>query len=63
MASLLAGLLETDLSRLDRATMAAIGRRAAAAGAVMATKAGAMTRMPRPEEINTLIAMRHLEAT
>jgi fructokinase len=62
MASLLAGLLAADLSRLDRATVAAIGRRAAAAGAVMATKAGAMTRMPRPEEIDTLIAMRHLEA-
>jgi fructokinase len=63
MASLLAGLLAADLSRLDRATVAAIGQRATAAGAVMATKAGAMTRMPRPQEIDTLIAMRHLETT
>lgn len=63
MASLLAGLLATDLSRLDRVTVTAIGRRATAAGAVMATKAGAMTRMPRQEEIDALIAMRHLEAT
>jgi sugar/nucleoside kinase (ribokinase family) len=63
MASLLAGLLAMDLSRLDRTTVTAIGRRSTAAGAVMATKAGAMTRMPRPEEIDTLIAMRHLEAT
>lgn len=63
MATLLAGLLESDLSRLDRAAATAIGLRASAAGAVMATKAGAMTRMPRPEEIDMVIATRHLEAT
>jgi fructokinase len=63
MAALLAGLLATDLSYLDKDTAAAIGLRAAAAGAVMATKAGAMTRMPLPQEIDKLIEMRHLEAT
>jgi fructokinase len=63
MAALLAGLLGLDLSRLDRNTIATIGRRACAAGAIVATKAGAMTRMPRPEEIDNLIAMRQLEAT
>jgi fructokinase len=63
MAALLAGLLATDLSRLDKDRAAAIGRRASAAGAVMATRAGAMTRMPLPQEIDRLIEMRHLEAT
>ena len=63
MAALLAGLLAMDLSRLDRATLTAIGQRASAAGAVMATKAGAMTRMPQPHEIDGLIRIRHLEAT
>ena len=63
MAALLAGLLATDLSRLDKDTAAAIGRRASAAGAVMATRAGAMTRMPLPQEIDRLMGMQHLEAT
>lgn len=61
MAALLAGLLATDLALLDRAAARAILVRATAAGAVMATKAGAMTRMPRPEEIDALIAIGRLE--
>jgi fructokinase len=62
MASLLAGLVRTDLSRLDRGALAAIGRRACAAGAVIATRAGAMTRMPRPEEIDAMMATAGAEA-
>ena len=63
MAALLAGLLAADLDRLDRSRLAEIGRRASAAGAVMATKAGAMARMPRAEEIERLLASRRVEAT
>jgi len=55
-ASLLAGLLGGDLGALDAATLRAIGRRASAAGAIVATRAGAMTRMPRGEEIDALIS-------
>lgn len=56
MASLVAGLLATDLNRLDAPTLAAIGRRACAAGAVMATISGAMGAMPEPAAIDALLA-------
>ena len=46
MASLLAGLLAADLDNLERAAVREVGARASAAGAVLATRAGAMTRMP-----------------
>ena len=57
-ASLIAGLLGHDLGRLDVATLEAVGARASAAGAIVATRAGAMTRMPRADEIDTLISRR-----
>ena len=63
MASLLAGLLARDLDRLDRAAVREIGAHASAAGAVLATRAGAMARMPTPEEIDRLIAGHRMEAT
>lgn len=63
MASLIAGLLATDLDGLDCNAVREIGARASAAGAVLATRAGAMARMPTPEEIDRVIAGRHTEAT
>ena len=63
MASLLAGLLSADLAGLDRTVTAGIGRRGCAAGAVIATRAGAMTRMPRPDEIDRVLATGRVEAT
>lgn len=63
MASLLAGLLSADLTSLDRSAIAGIGRRACAAGAVIATRAGAMARMPRPDEIDRVLAAAQVEAT
>ncbi len=63
MASLLAGLLSADLAGLDRTGMAGIGRRGCAAGAVIATRAGAMTRMPCPDEIDRVLATVEVEAT
>ena len=57
-ASLIAGLLGRDLGTLDEETLRTIGRRACAAGAIVATRAGAMTRMPRGDEIDTLISKR-----
>jgi sugar/nucleoside kinase (ribokinase family) len=63
MASLLAGLLATDLDRLDRTVVREIGARASAAGGVLATRPGAMARMPTPEEIDRLIAGHRMEAT
>lgn len=56
MASLLAGLLGRDLGGLDADTLGAVGRRACAAGAIMATRAGAMTRMPTPAEIDIFLS-------
>jgi sugar/nucleoside kinase (ribokinase family) len=58
MASVLAGLIETGLDELDAGTLRAIGTRACAAGAIIATRAGAMTRMPTQEEIDTFMADR-----
>ena len=63
MASLLVGLLNADLDRLDRTAVREIGARASAAGAVLATRAGAMARMPTPEEIDRLISGHRMEAT
>jgi fructokinase len=63
MASLIAGLLAADIERLDRTLVREIGARASAAGAVLATRAGAMARMPTPEEIDRLITGHRLEAT
>lgn len=63
MASLLAGLLARDLDRLERNAVRDIGARASAAGAVLATRAGAMSRMPTPREIDRLIAGHRTEAT
>ena len=63
MASLLAGLLSADFADIDRAGMAGIGRCACAAGAVIATRAGAMARMPRPDEIDRVLATATVEAT
>ncbi len=57
-ATLLAGLIETGFAGLDAGTLHAIGTRACAAGAVIATRAGAMTRMPTREEIDTFMADR-----
>ena len=62
MASLLAGILSAGLAGLDRSVVTGIGRRACAAGAVIATRAGAMSRMPRPDEIDRMIAMAKVEA-
>ncbi|MCB1500079.1 MAG: carbohydrate kinase [Bauldia sp.] len=61
LASLLAGLLEGGLDGLGRDRLLAIGQRACAAGAVMATRTGAMTRMPRADEIDLLMTGRHGE--
>jgi fructokinase len=55
-ASLIAGLLATDLTRLDAPALAAIGHLACAAGAVMATVSGAMGAMPEPAAIDALLA-------
>jgi fructokinase len=55
-ASLLAGLLGRDLSALDAEALGMVGRRACAAGAIVATRAGAMTRMPTPGEIDNFIS-------
>ena len=44
------------LASVTPATRPTSGRRACAAGAIVATRAGAMTRMPRPEEIDRLIS-------
>lgn len=62
MASLLAGLLDADIADIGPARLEAIGRRASAAGAVMATRAGAMNRMPGREEIETMLAQSRTEA-
>ena len=62
-ASLLAGLLAVDLDRLDRGTARDIGARASAAGAVLATRAGAMAGMPTPDEIDRLVAAHRMEET
>jgi fructokinase len=63
LASLIAGLLDHDLDRLAAEPLRAIGRRACAAGAIMATRAGAMARMPRADEIEQLISGSSREAT
>ena len=55
-ASLLAGLLAADIASLDAATLTSIGRRASAAGAVMATISGAMGAMPQGPAIDNLLA-------
>jgi fructokinase len=62
MASLIAGLLATDIDGLTRSAARAIGARASAAGAVLATRAGAMTRMPTREEIERLVSGQGVEA-
>jgi fructokinase len=57
-ASILAGLIETGFDGLDTGTLHAIGARACAAGAIIATRAGAMTRMPTRGEIDTFMTDR-----
>jgi sugar/nucleoside kinase (ribokinase family) len=57
-ASLLAGLIETGFDGLDAEMLRTIGTRACAAGAIIATRAGAMTRMPTRGEIDTFMADR-----
>jgi fructokinase len=56
MASLLAGLVETDLEALDEPALFEIGRSACAAGAAVARVAGAMENMPRRADIAALLA-------
>ncbi|HET7717876.1 MAG TPA: PfkB family carbohydrate kinase, partial [Bauldia sp.] len=63
MASLLVGILETNMGGIDRMAIERIARRASAAGAVIATRAGGMMHMPRPEEIDAMIATKVTEAT
>lgn len=55
MAALLAGLLGSDLTRLEEADLLRIGRVACASGAVMAGTAGAMEAMPSLPLINALL--------
>ena len=45
-----------DIASLDAATLTSIGRRASAAGAVMATISGAMGAMPQGPAIDNLLA-------
>jgi len=63
LAALIAGLVDQDLDHLDTEQVRLIGRRACAAGAIMATRAGAMARMPRAGEIEQLISSSPREAT
>ena len=63
LASLIAGLLDHDLDEIGSEPLHVIGRRACAAGAIMATRAGAMARMPRADEIERLISGSSREAT
>jgi fructokinase len=56
MAALLAGLLEQDIDGLDETSLRRIGHLSCAAGAVMASSAGAMASMPRRPDIEALIA-------
>lgn len=55
MASLLAGLLTHGM---DTTALGTLGRRACAAGAIIATRPGAMTRMPRVDEIDAFLSNR-----
>ena len=55
MASFLAGLIEADLQAPDRRGLEAIGLRACAAGAVMATVPGALESMPTRADIDALL--------
>jgi fructokinase len=55
MASFLAGFLEAGLKPVDRRTLEAIGLRACAAGAVMATVPGALESMPTRQDIDALL--------
>jgi fructokinase len=54
-AALLAGLLGSNLARLEQTDLLRIGRMACASGAVMAGTAGAMEAMPDLPQINSLL--------
>ena len=56
MATFLAGLLAADIATLDEDTLFQIGRRACAAGALVAGVAGAMEAMPRADNIAAFLA-------
>lgn len=55
MAATLAGLLERDFAPLDRGALQAIGARSCAAGAIMATRSGALEVMPTRAEIDLFL--------
>jgi sugar/nucleoside kinase (ribokinase family) len=55
MASFLAGLIEAGMKAPDRSTLEVIGLRACAAGAVMATVAGALENMPTRADVDRLL--------
>jgi fructokinase len=56
MASLLAGLIATDLAVLEEPALLEIGRTACAAGAAVARVAGAMENMPGREDIAAILS-------
>ena len=56
MAALLTGLLQTGPATLGEEELHNIGRKACAAGAVIARAVGAMEHMPRQQDIATLVA-------
>lgn len=55
MASFLMGLLEAGLARIDRRALEEIGLRSCAAGAVIATVAGALESMPDRDAIDEVL--------
>ena len=56
MAAYLAGLLAADIAALDENILFEVGRRACAAGALVAGVAGAMEAMPRADDIAAFLA-------